>query len=89
MAHWSVARAGWVAPLAVTPLQARIDEKAKRLPTYRDTVAENWLVIVANAMKPSQLIEVKDGFDPRRISSPFARTFFYRYPDRAVVELGA
>ena len=88
MAHWGVARAGWVAPLAVTSLQARIDEKAKRLPAYQDTVAENWLLIVADAMKPSQLMEAKDDFDPRGVSSPFARTFFYRHPDKAVVELG-
>lgn len=88
MAHWSVARAGWVAPLSATPLQARVDEKAKRLPIYKSSIAENWLVIVADAMKPSQLIEAKDDFDPRAILSPFARTFFYRHPDDVVVELG-
>ncbi len=88
MAHWGIARAGWVASLAVTPIQARIDEKAKILPTYQDTVAENWLLIVADATKPSQLIEAKDDFDPRRVLSPFARTFFYRYPDKAILELG-
>lgn len=87
MAHWSVARAGWVAPLAAISLQARVDEKAKRLPTYQDTMAENWLLIVADAMNPSQLIEAKDDFNPRAVSSPFARTFFYRHPDRVVVEL--
>lgn len=88
MAHWGVARAGWVAPLEVTPLQARIDEKSKRLPTYQSTISENWLLIVADATKPSQLIEIKDDFEPQRVSSPFARTFFYRHPDKAVIELG-
>ncbi len=88
MAHWGVARTGWVAPLDVTPLQARIDEKSKRLPAYQHEVSENWLLIVADATKPSQLIEAKDNFDPRRVSSPFARTFFYRHPDKTVIELG-
>lgn len=88
MAHWSVARAGWVAPLQVSPLQARINEKAKRLPTYTEFIAENWLVVVADATKPSQLIRVKEDFDPRSVNSPFARSFFYSYPDDVVVELG-
>jgi hypothetical protein len=88
MAHWGVARAGWVAPLMVESLQARVDEKALRLPSYRHTIAENWLVVVANALKPSQLIEVREDFEPSSISSPFDRTFFYGHPDRAVVELG-
>lgn len=88
MEHWSVARAGWVAPLETISIQARVNEKAKRLPTYQDAMAENWLLIVADATKPSQLIEAKDDFDPRAVSSPFARTFFYRHPYRAVVELG-
>ncbi len=39
MVRWGVARAGWVAPLAATSLQARVDEKAKRLPKYKNTVA--------------------------------------------------
>jgi hypothetical protein len=89
MAHWGVARAGWVAPLSVAPIQARVDEKSRRLPTYKNSIGENWLLVVADAMKPSQLIEKEDDFDPRSVLSPFARTFFYRYPDKEVVELGA
>ena len=88
MACWSVARAGWVAPLSASALQARIYKKAKRLPTYRCTVAENWLLIVADTMKPSQLIKAKDNFDPSSVSSPFVRTFFYTHPNNVVIELG-
>lgn len=87
MAHWSVARAGWVASLTHVPLQERIDEKAKRLRTYQSVVAENWLLIVADAMKPSSLIEAKSDFDARAVQSPFSRTFFYRHPD-SFLELG-
>jgi hypothetical protein len=88
MAHWRVARAGWVAPLVADSLQLRINEKAMRLSSYQDTVPENWLVVVANALKPSQLVEVREDFDPDSISSPFRRTFFYGHPDRAVIEVG-
>lgn len=37
MAHWSVARAGWVAPVTADVLQERIDKKAQRLAEYQAT----------------------------------------------------
>jgi hypothetical protein len=84
MGHWGVARAGWVASLATTELQNRIDIKAKHLPKYQNSVAENWLLVVADASKPSGQITANDDFDPGAIQSPFARTFFYRYPESAL-----
>lgn len=87
MAHWGVARAGWVAPLKHGLLQERIDEKAKRLSKYKDSVAENWLLVVADAMKPSSLIQAQSDFDACAVQSPFGRTFFYRHPD-SFLELG-
>lgn len=81
MAHWAVARAGWVAPLNVAPLQQRITEKAKRIESYRNAVNTNWLLIVADAMKPSSFIEIKSDFAEEGLQSPFDRTFFYRHPD--------
>jgi hypothetical protein len=88
MAHWSVARAGWVASVEIDALQLRIENKAVRLQEYTEAVVENWLIVVADSTKPSQMFEVKPDFDPRKISSPFSRTFFYRYPGKAVIELG-
>ena len=88
MAHWGVARAGWVAPLTAGVLQSRIDEKTARLIKYKKKVLENWLVVVADRTKPSQLFDVRVEFDARSISSPFSRSFFYGHPDRAVIELG-
>ena len=67
LAHWGVARAGWVAPLTAASLQARIDEKARLLARYQRNVAENWLIIVADATKPSQLLRARDDFDPRAV----------------------
>jgi hypothetical protein len=68
-------------------LQELIDKKAQRLTEYQDSVRENWLLIVADGTKPSQLFEVRADFDAKKVSSPFARTFFYAYPERAIVEL--
>ena len=89
MAHWAVARAGWAAPVSVDILQARIDEKSLRLAMYRKIVNENWLVIIADATKPSGLFDTRSEFDVQDVSSLFSRTFFYSYPGRKVIELGA
>lgn len=88
MAHWVIARAGWVAPVAAEAIQHRVNGKAQRLQDYSTVVGENWLLVVADLTKPSQLMEARSGFDPRGISSPFSRAFFYRYPERKVLELG-
>ncbi len=87
MAHWSVARAGWVAPLTVEALQSRIDEKALRLPEYQGAIAETWLLIVAEGRQPSQFFDMRSLLDPRRIRSPFARTYFYEHVSRIVIPL--
>jgi hypothetical protein len=89
MAHWAVARAGWAAPLTPEVFQSRVDEKAQRLSKYRDAVEENWLIVVADATQPSGLFDPSSQFDASRVSSPFSRTFFYGYPGRAIIELGA
>jgi len=81
MAHWGVARVGWVASLEEAPLQQRINEKAKRIAAYRSVTPTNWLLVVADAMKPSSLIKAKSDFSANNLQSPFDRTFFYRHPD--------
>lgn len=83
--NWNFTRSAWVAPLTATQLQPIVDQKADKLRKYREKASENWLVIVA---APSQFLEVRDDFDPKSISSPFERTFFFSYPDQAI-ELGA
>ena len=74
--------------VVLAPLQARVDDKSIRLKVYEGAVGENWLVIVADGTKPSQLFDVPQDFDPRTVASPFSRTFFYGYPGRAIIEFG-
>lgn len=88
MAHWAVARAGWAASLTGRALQERIEEKAKRLPVYQSVVPENWLLLVADRTRPSQLFDLDAELDSRAVTSPFSRAFFYGYPEKRVLELG-
>ena len=88
MARWRVARAGWVAPLTPEHLQRPIAKKSSKIGAYKDAAPENWLLIVANGMKPSQSFDVPRDFPANEVSSPFERTFFYRYPDGEVIEIG-
>lgn len=89
MAHWAVVRAGWVAPLTERALRERIEEKAQRLPSYRSVVPENWLLLVADRTRPSQLFELDTDLDAASVATPFSRTFFYGYPEKYVLELGS
>lgn len=88
MAHWSVARAGWAAPLTTDALQVRVDEKSQRLSAYQKAIDENWLIIVAEGTKPSGLFYLDSHFDASNILSSFSRTFFYSYSNKEVIELG-
>lgn len=89
MVHWIVARAGWTAPLTIKVLQSRIDVKSDKLKEYQKVVAENWLVLVSDSTKPSQLFTTAPDFDGSQVTSPFSRTFYFGYPDRGLRELGA
>ena len=89
MAHWVVARAGSTAPLTNKVLQSRIDVKSKKLNGYQKVVAENWLVVVSDGTKPSQLFTAAPDFDGSQVTSPFSKTFYFGYPDRELIELGA
>lgn len=86
--HWVVPRAGWVHSLTAALLQARIDQKASRIETYRSATSENWLLIVADRTKPSQLFDAGDQLIGCSIRSPFDRTYYFGYPEKPVLRLG-
>lgn len=87
MARWRTSRVGWVAPLTPERLQSRIHEKSGKIDSYLRTTSENWLLIFANGMNPSQAFSVPGDFPSDQVSSPFERTFFYKYPDGDVLEI--
>jgi hypothetical protein len=88
MAHWTVSRAGWVATLTPEHLQSGVSKKSAKIDAYQEAARENWLLIVADGRKPSQAFSVPPDFPTAEVSSPFAKTFFYRYPDGEVIEVG-
>jgi hypothetical protein len=88
MAHWSVPKAGWVAPMTEAVLQSSIDEKAALLPRYTQRVAKNWLLLVAGGTRPSQFFDAPSTAVASAVSSPFARTFYFARMSGAVIELG-
>ena len=87
MGHWYAPRAGWVVPLAIEALQARVDGKAAKLASYKAKISENWLLIVSEGNKPSQFFSVESGFNRSAVVSPFTRTFYGRM-EGVVIELG-
>jgi len=89
MAHWVVARSGWAAPLTKQALRDRIEVKARRLASYRSAVPENWLLLVADRTRPSQLFALDAGIDAASVATPFSRAFFYFYPEKHILELGS
>lgn len=73
--HWLHAEAGWVAPLTLEVVQAAIDEKSERLPTYRLSAPEIWLLLAIDGRTPSQFFDTELRFAPSEIRSPFERTY--------------
>lgn len=73
--HWLHQEAGWVAPLTLELVQAAIDEKSKRLPTYRLKAPEIWLLLAIDGRTPSQFFDTELSFAPSEVRSPFDRTY--------------
>lgn len=87
MAHWTVPKAGWVAPMTDNVLQTSINEKAALWPGYSQRVATNWLLLVGGGAKPSQFFDLPSAAVASALSSPFARTFYFARMQGIVVEL--
>jgi hypothetical protein len=69
-------------------LQARVDEKAALLPKYTLRAATNWLLLVSDGGRPSQLFDPPTPEVASSIVSPFERTFYFGRFNSIVIELG-
>lgn len=67
-------------------LQFLVDEKSKRLVTFRRVVAGNWLLITYDGTRPSQMFRADLTFDPGTLRSPFDRSFSYGHPGWLFIE---
>jgi hypothetical protein len=88
MAHWYVPESGWVVPLEVVTVQAKVDEKASKLSSYTQTTPEVWLLIAAKGTSAAQFFEIRSDLRPELVKSPFARTYYLSAFDGRVVRLG-
>lgn len=88
MAHWSSPSAGWVAPMTNEILQAGVNKKAALLHKYVQRVTKNWLLLVSDGAKPSQLFELPTKEVALAVVSPFDRTFYLSRFKGVVLELG-
>lgn len=73
---WKSFKAALVQQECRSLFQAAIDEKATRLSAYLEKCSECWLLLSANALKPSGSIHPGDPSLEHIYQSPFARTFF-------------
>ncbi len=87
--QWTEAGAGWVAPLTRQHIEERIEAKAKRLPKYRNVIAENWLVIATKGSSPSQFFNRDSLQSLGSFASPFERTYFFDNLSGTVISLTA
>ena len=85
---WSTPSSGWQAPLTAEILQARVNEKAARLPTYAERVPTNWLLMASDRGRGSQLFAAPTEEVVAAVVSPFARTYYYGCWEGLVVQLG-
>lgn len=84
---WWAPQGALIAPLTEPTLQARIDEKAKKLNDYRAVAAEVWLLLAIEGLAPSQLFDLNATIRSDALRSPFNRTFLISVVNSQCTEL--
>lgn len=85
--HWAVQSGGWVKPLLASKLLQIIQEKEKKLPQYRNTVIQAWLVCVIEGLRPSSFVEIPHAIIKQAYATKFDKLLLLEYFDRRVLEL--
>lgn len=85
--HWDFVRSGWTPSLKPDALSAVIAKKEPKIPTYRQSCREVWLLIVAHGFHESSFSELSDETRGHEFATAFDRIFFFRYFDGDAVEL--
>lgn len=82
--HWHCPEGGAVPELPINQLQETIDRKNERLPRYRQTVPEVWLVIIYD-LGMSSWFDSTTATLNHRYKSQFDRTFLFNWFRQSVV----
>lgn len=78
---------GWTAEHVIDDLQSVLDTKAQDLERYGARYYETWLLIVAEGLGPSSLMDPDEATRSHPYRCAFARAFFYNYSDGSWFEL--
>lgn len=85
--EWDFVRSGWIAPLEPKALEAVIQKKEPKVPAYRKSCREVWLLIVAQGLHESSFSRFSDEARAYEFETAFKRIFFFRYFDGDAFEL--
>lgn len=84
--RWQVIAPGWSKEFQPTDVESILAEKNALISQYRKTVAENWLLIVADGGKPPGMFRPPEQDCTDLPASNFDRTFLLCEPDRFLIE---
>jgi len=84
--RWQVVAPGWSKEFQPSDVESLLAEKNALLSQYRKTVAENWLLIVADGHNPPGMFRAPEQEYPDLPTSEFDRTFLLCEPDRFFIE---
>ncbi len=84
--RWQVVAPGWSKEFEPSDVESLLAEKNAIIHQYRETVAENWLLIVADGFNPPGMFRAPEQSHADLPSSEFDRTFLLCEPDRFFIE---
>lgn len=84
--YWQVIAPGWSKEFQSSDVESILAEKNALISQYRKTVAENWLLIVADGGKPPGMFRPPEQVCTDLPASNFERTFLLCDPDRFLIE---
>jgi hypothetical protein len=84
--HWQVVAPGWSREFEPSDVESLLAAKNPLISQYRQTVAENWLVIAADGRNPPGMFRAPKQDHADLPVSEFDRTFLLCEPDRFLIE---
>jgi len=84
--RWQLAAPGWSKEFRSSDVESLLAEKNALIDQYRETVAENWLLIAADGRNPPGMFRAPEQNHADLPSSEFDRTFLLCEPDRFLIE---
>ena len=84
---WQLTNPGPPQELQPSDIERPLAEKNKRVDAYRRRVPENWLLIVANGIRPHGRFQLPTQDQRKWPESKFERTYILCEPDRFLIQL--